>query len=161
MEEENPWINIGMWIVGILIVLFILHILNGIDDVKAYSATCNEEVKGNICKNPLYANDIEVYTPNVGKQYVIISHGGYVEKYTKCVVKDKNDWQCDFDDNSGNFGFASGQFFDYPNYDVMHSSTGELMKKMYYPSRFEYINLVSKNCGSFYPLCYVLYTLTQ
>lgn len=152
-----------LWIIGILILISFIKIFGlfpGGNEIKAYSALCSNQVELNRCNNPSYTGDVKVYTVNVEKQYVLNSNGGYIVKYTKCAVKDRENWQCSFDDNSGKFGFALGQYYDNPNYDIIHSATGQAMKKTFYPSRFEYININSKNCGVAYPLCYIFEILT-
>ncbi len=163
MEEDSQqgWLYIGGVILVFVLIFRILGLTFFSDDIKAYSATCKDEVKLNICNNPEYASNITTYSVNVGQQYVITSAGGYVSKYTKCAIKDRNNWQCSFNDNSGNFGFAEGRYFDFPNYEMVSDFSKKLMEKTYYLSRFEFINLQSKSCEFAYPFCYLFYAILQ
>jgi len=43
--------------------------------------------------------------------------GNFLNKYEDCVVFDKANWECTYSDNSGTFGFKSGDAFSVPNTD--------------------------------------------
>ncbi|MEK7473583.1 MAG: hypothetical protein AAB668_02570 [Patescibacteria group bacterium] len=41
---------------------------------------------------------------------------GETIKYTKCAIVDIRQWSCEFDDESGQFGFSSGEYFFGPSF---------------------------------------------
>jgi hypothetical protein len=44
-----------------------------------------------------------------------------IERYENCVVLDRKNWTCEFNDESGKFGFNSGNFVDnYSDSDIIY-----------------------------------------
>lgn len=170
MEDEA---GIWTWIIGFLffgtilagaiftVKLFDIDFFGG-NEIKAYSAMCKNKVNEfGFCKNPSIPLSVTTYKVSYSSQRVISDSGGIVSKYTNCVVKDRKNWKCSFNDKSGDFGFMSGDFFDFPNWEKIKSRT--LLEKTYYPSRFEYIDLSIKargGCEGYYPFCYFLTVMT-
>ena len=142
---------------------FDIDFLDG-NEIKAYSATCKTRVENNICDRPLLPQKIITYKVSYSQQQVISSVEGLVSKFTDCIVKDKRNWKCNFDDKSGEFGFISGEFYRDINWDMkMTTFVRDSLEKFYYPSRLEYIDLrirAGGGCKGYYPICYFLTVMT-
>lgn len=46
--------------------------------------------------------------------------GTPTDKYTKCNIVNLAQWSCKYDDESGEFGFSNGEFFEVPNIGGFH-----------------------------------------
>lgn len=170
MEEKASF---GVWVIVFLFfgalllgVIFIVKLFDvdffAGNEIKAYSASCKVKVDEiGICNDPLLPLSITTYKVSYNSQRVISDIGGVVNKYTDCVVKDRRNWTCSFDDKSGDFGFTSGAYFNIPNWEKVKAKN--LLEKTYHPSRFEYIDLRIKaggGCKGYYPICYFLTVMT-
>ena len=49
---------------------------------------------------------------------VVSEVAGLLDKYKNCVIKNKNNWQCQYEDGMGSniFGFKSGQYYESPGW---------------------------------------------
>ena len=56
-------------------------------------------------------------TYRVGESTVISEVAGLLDKYEACSIKDKNNWQCEYEDGTGKnmFGFSDGRYWKAPN----------------------------------------------
>jgi len=63
-------------------------------------------------------------TYRVGENSVISEVAGLLDKYEGCSIKDKNNWQCQYEDGTGKniFGFNDGRYWKAPSIgeDVRH-----------------------------------------
>lgn len=68
-------------------------------------------------------------TYQVGENEVISEVAGLLDKYEGCSIKDKNNWQCNYEDGTGKniFGFNDGRYWKAPSLgeDVRHVSRWE------------------------------------
>ncbi len=150
------------FIAGLLIMLFIIRLFDinfSSNEIKIYSARCKDVVKYNHCDHLDYTGSVGTYQVDIDRQRVISSVGGTVgNRFTKCVIKDKNNWRCSYGDDSADFGFNAGNYWETTTYNS-NPIIKDIMEKNYYPSRMEYINGAAKSCGSWYAVCFLLFTI--
>lgn len=170
MEDDgvgSKIIVLLFYAIPILIVIsalkvFDINLFEG-NEIKAYYAMCETQVdEFGFCDRPDFPLGITTYTVSYNSQRVISDNGGIVHKYANCTVKDRKNWTCSYDDESGNFGFVSGTYFNIPNWEKVLSKTS--LEKAYYPSRSDYIDLRIKaggGCKGYYPICYFLTAITN
>ena len=105
-EKKSPWGNVlYVFVFGIVAYSVDWAFLKGA--ITEYPLNCPADYQeGNGC----YAHSPLTYYPNKGKQIVIRKSEFSIETLTKCTVIDRKNWECKWDDESGVFGFNSGQF---------------------------------------------------
>jgi len=68
-------------------------------------------------------------TYRVGENTVISEVASLVDEYEDCSIKNKNNWQCQYEDGTGKnkFGFEGGSYWQAPSWsdDVRHVSRWE------------------------------------
>lgn len=131
-----------------------LSILKG--EIVAYPLNCPVKVENNRCPTaPEFSLRRTNYRPLSNRQEVLYWVDGMdIGRLTKCAVKDRKNWNCKFDDDSAQFGFNDGVYFNYIN-KYMNNVTG--IGEEYFVSRGEWIK-VSCNC-SWFPkwICPIIY----
>lgn len=111
-EESNNHSSMWSWVFGIICILLITYIfdwgfLKG--EITEYgTAPCPECPTGRMTLNS------RVYKPNVSRQEVISWMPDFdgVDKYTKCAVVTRKNWECTYNDGSGKFGFSDGHYWN-------------------------------------------------
>jgi len=110
VETKNSSSPIGT-IVGILAFLILFFyvldwsFINGA--IKEYPIWCPKDFTE---KNGCMTQRNTTYYPSKRKQTVKTKDDFGIETLTKCSVINRKNWQCTFNDGSGNFGFNSGKF---------------------------------------------------
>jgi hypothetical protein len=137
----------GKFLGFILLLLIIASIykflnLGGLfnSEITAYAVICKEKPVLNKCDNPEYAHGKTTYKVNESRQEVIYWVEGFPpERLTKCAIKDKRNWSCKYNDESAEFGFNNGNFWEI-SLEPSHSEwENDLFSRIYYPSRTEYL----------------------
>lgn len=90
------------------------------DEVTVYPVYCGDLDKATGTCRAWIAEDRRVYKINKANNYVLEwtldDPSGETKKYTKCAIVDVGQWSCEFDDESGQFGFSSGKYFFGPSF---------------------------------------------
>lgn len=168
MPENNSVkhrINLGSilnFIAKSILILIGLMILKTMDfswikgEVTGYSKSCSEWNNKDDCI--LYVASRK-YTFKINEtNQTVFELGEYgTDRYTKCTIADKNNWECKYDDESGIVGFVKGKYFtqglDFDKYTINRLSQEDVGL-----SRFEW--LIQKNidsgCDRLNPICYLL-----
>lgn len=102
---------LGMFFVIAVLFFFDFDILSG--KVTTYPLSCERENYNDYrCTEKWLPLNLTTYKPSVARQEVIYSVVGSWETLTKCSVSDKKNWTCKYDDESAEFGFDKGQFWE-------------------------------------------------
>lgn len=84
-------------------------------------------------------DNLRVY--RVERNFVVSNVGGSVDKHEDCAIFDADNWECQYDDKSGWFGFRGGRYFSMPNTERFPYLSEHDQRGM---SRFEYIVLTCR-----------------
>ena len=136
--------------VGLIICLIIYFVVDAVvdwgflrDEITQYPVLCKEKIYLGRCKNIEYTLNPTTYKVNKEKQEVLLYTpplSSLMQKLTNCVVWDRKNWRCSFIDNSAEFGFSNGRFWEYVtpfNMDLVKDQ-GE---RTYYVSRYAWIKI--------------------
>lgn len=125
------------------------------DEISAYPVQCKTKPEYGICKTePEYTLNKSTYKVNKQRQEVVHWISDFPpDRYTDCAIRDKNNWECTYDDRSGSFGFSNGNF---SSYSLKENST-DVFDKTYYVSRREWLDIQARSeTGVMYWLAMVL-----
>ncbi len=68
-------------------------------------------------------------TYRIFEDTVVSEVAGLLDEYKNCIIKNKNNWQCQYEDGTGSnrFGFKSGQYYESPGWGdaIRHVSRWE------------------------------------
>lgn len=104
-----------------IIIFFILLLVIGYffdfgfikGEITAYTLICDKENYINYqCKTKWLPLNPTTYKPNYNKQQVLHWTLNDIETLTKCSVADRKNWTCKYNDESAEFGFKNGQFWE-------------------------------------------------
>ncbi len=87
------------------------------------SCSDDQTVYGYVITKPI-ENEETIWRPvmrvtfRVGNKKVITEVAGLLDEYHNCVISDKNNWQCDYEDGRGmnQFGFKDGIYWNHPGW---------------------------------------------
>ena len=97
---------------------------DGSNTVTVYSL---RNIKDNNVGKPTQLNNSPtIYA--VRNDAVVSSIGSFISKYDKCAVLNVENWECEYSDGSGSFGFRNGDYWHLPHYEDTE-----------YVSRFSYV----------------------
>jgi hypothetical protein len=159
--NQKGFIGIIVIIVVILGIIIISRIFDWgflTSEITSYSVQCKEKLELGSCKEPLVVLNPTTYKVSSGEQEVLywIEGVGGIDRLIKCAVKDRKNWSCKYNDESGEFGFTDGRFWEV----VLNSSISqEELEKIYYVSRFEYAKIRCSENGNLSISCFILSVL--
>lgn len=136
------------FIVLILLIVSIYKFLNigslFSSEITNYPVLCKEKPILNQCDNPEYTLGKTTYKILSNRQEVLYWHELYkkTERLTKCAIKDKKNWSCKYDDESMEFGFTYGKYWEISS---KSSSIDDFWGDVYYSSRTEYLMVQCEN----------------
>jgi hypothetical protein len=147
MKEKikNFFGKVGKFLGSIIIILIIVSIYKFLNigglfnsEIKEYPVVCKEKVVLNKCDNPYFVANPTIYKVSTSRQEVIFwTDDLSPSRTTKCAIRDKKNWSCKYEDESGVFGFNNGIYWATPLGSSSYLS--EEMEKEYYPSRTDYL----------------------
>ncbi|TSC94409.1 MAG: hypothetical protein CEN87_530 [Parcubacteria group bacterium Licking1014_1] len=150
-EEAKKYFNIfGKFLGLILLILLIISFYKFLNisgffnsEITEYPVVCKEEPVLNQCNNPEYTLRKTTYKVIYNRQEVIYWTEDFsTQRLTRCAIKDKKNWSCKYDDESAEFGFTDGKYW---NYSLIPSAGDDLWKNVYYPSRIKYLMVQCEN----------------
>jgi hypothetical protein len=111
-------------------------------EIVEYPMMCKTKVNLGNCSQPEVPLNRTTYKPNTSRQEVLYwsEATGDVQKLTKCAVRDRKNWSCKYDDESAEFGFTNGNYWSYSNSEMNSAVSLEMNEKMYYLSRWGWMN---------------------
>ena len=124
----NNRTNVYSLLMAILLLIFLCNCSN---DQLVYAYVVTKPIPEQ--------NDVDTWRPvmrvtfRVGKNKVVTEVASLMDEYNDCTIQNKNNWQCQYVDGTGNntFGFVDGKYWKDPGW-------GDDIK---YVSRWEY-NLI-------------------
>ena len=125
-------------------------------EITEYPVLCKEKPVFNNCDNPYIPLNPTTYKVLTDRQEVIYWTADLSpSRTTKCAIRDKRNWSCKYEDESGEFGFENGTYWARP----LGSSSylQEEYETYYYPSRIEYLMI---KCNRSIP-CFLLLNLVE
>ena len=106
------------------IIIFLVLMVSIIDFGFLKSEITNYQMRCHILDNAksCYVSNPVTYKVSTEQQEVLswmnIGSGQTtIEKYTDCAIRDRKNWNCKYNDNSGEFGFSGGVYEEYPSYN--------------------------------------------
>jgi len=129
-----------LFIFGTVFIIVILYFfdfgfLSG--KITAYPLSCDRENYINYrCKEKWLPLNPTTYKPSAKRQEIIYSTLGSWETLTKCSVSDRKSWTCKYNDESAEFGFDKGQFWEVSlgeNIYSVKSASDNLFEIRYVP----------------------------
>lgn len=135
------------FIILILIIISIYKFLNigafFSSEITEYSIICKEKPILNKCDNPKYTLSKTNYKVIPNRQEVVYWVEDFSpERLTKCAIRNKKNWSCKYNDESAEFGFKDGNFYEI---SLKPSLLEDEFNKIYYPSRTEYLMVACEN----------------
>ncbi len=127
-------------ILGAIFAIAVLYffdfgILSG--KITAYPLSCDRENYIDYrCTEKRLPLNPTTYKPSAARQEVIYSTIGSWETLTKCSVSDRKNWTCKYNDESAEFGFDNGQFWEVSlgeNIYGVESASDDLFEVQYVP----------------------------
>jgi len=66
------------------------------------------------CPTGMMTLNEQKYRPSLSRQEVVSWMPGFdfVDRYTKCAVVNRTNWECNYNDGSGRFGFSNGLYWN-------------------------------------------------
>ena len=151
-EKIKKFLEILEKFLGFIIILLVIisswkfFNISGLfnSEITEYSIMCKEKVEWNQCENPNYPLNKTIYKVLVQRQEVVYWINDFPpERLTKCAIRDKKNWSCKYNDESAEFGFRNGIFYEF---SLKQSSVSEeLWNKVYYVSRTKYLMISCEN----------------
>jgi len=109
-KKAKKYLFLGILLVAVVF-FFDFGFLKG--EITEYSLLCNKEDYVNYwCTKKWLPLNPTTYKPSVARQEVINSTLGSYETLTKCSIVNRRNWTCKYNDESGEFGFKNGQFWE-------------------------------------------------
>ena len=120
---------------GAMFYFFDFGFLKG--EITEYSLSCDKKnyINYNCTERWLPLNPT-TYKPNVSKQQVLYWTFSEIQTLNKCSVVDRKNWTCKYNDESAEFGFKDGQFWEVSlgkNIYGTESITDELFEYRHVP----------------------------
>lgn len=151
---------LGKFLGSVILLLIIISIykffnLGGLfsSEITEYPVMCKEKPVLNRCDNLEYTLSKTTYKVISNRQEVIYWVEDFSpERLTKCAIKDKKNWSCKYNDESAEFGFKDGKFWEI---SLKPSLLEDQFNRTYYPSRTGYLMV---NCENNL-LCFLLVNL--
>lgn len=82
-------------------------------EISKYELECSEATRFGVCEKVAYGLRKTTYKVMPDRQEVLHWVQGFpVERLTKCAVRDRKNWSCAFNDNSAEFGFNGGAYWE-------------------------------------------------
>ncbi len=82
-------------------------------EITEYSLSCDKEKYVNYrCLEKWLPLNPTTYKPNTNKQQVLYWTLSDIQTLKKCSVVNRKNWTCRYDDESAEFGFKDGQFWE-------------------------------------------------
>lgn len=106
-------------------------------EITEYSLLCDKKDYINYqCTKKWLPLRPTTYKPNISKQQVLYwTHGlRDIETLKKCSVVNRKNWTCRYDDESAEFGFKDGQYWEIS----LSYSISDLLSEYKYVSKFQY-----------------------
>jgi hypothetical protein len=100
-------------VIGILYYFFDFGFLNG--EITEYSLSCDKDKYVNYqCTEKWLTRASTTYKPDKKNQRVFYWVGTFpeIKTLTKCSVVDRENWTCKFNDESAEFGFKDGDYWE-------------------------------------------------
>lgn len=108
-------------------------------EITVYSAQCAQKVLNNKCGHHQFTVRPTTYKVMVDQQAVVYWIEGFeVQKVTKCAVANRTSWTCKYDDESAEFGFLDGEYFNR-SLDTPSPASKDFAEKEYYMPRWKYL----------------------
>jgi hypothetical protein len=153
--------GLGKFFGATLVILIIVSIykffnISGLfnSEITAYPVLCKDKVVLNQCDNPNVPLSPTTFKVSTSRQEVVFWIEDFTpSRTTKCAIRDKKNWSCRYEDESGEFGFNNGVFREMsldPKYYPQ-----DPYEKYYYPSRTKFLTI---KCGVSIP-CLLLLNL--
>lgn len=112
-------------------------------EIRSYQMYCMEKLVAGQCNAESYPLSVETYKVDVKEQEVVSWISGWfegkssIDRLTKCAIADRKNWSCKYDDESAEFGFQGGRFFQV---DLKRSALEALEGEEFYVSRWNYLS---------------------
>lgn len=134
-------------IVGIIILILLFFYLPDWGFLKSeiteYPVSCQVKVASGKCSNIAYTLNPTIYKVSSTRQEVVYwsDAGGFVNRLTKCAVRDRRNWSCKYDDDSAEFGFIGSKFYSQTLLNTNDSFMKDYNEKTFYVSKFQWIEI--------------------
>jgi hypothetical protein len=109
----------GAWLTAIVTIYIAILVLAIIDwgflksEITNYIVECSEPPRLGVCKNVKYGLRPTTYKVMPDRQEVVHWTQGFApERLTKCAVRDRKNWSCKYNDESAEFGFNGGSYWE-------------------------------------------------
>lgn len=100
-------------------------------EITAHSLSCDKKDYINYqCTEKWLPLNPTTYKPNVNKQQVLYWTLSDIQTLSKCSVVNRKNWTCRYNDESAEFGFKNGQFWEV---SLGESVSDELFEFRYVP----------------------------
>lgn len=157
VRKESTYGCFGCAIGILIIILLPIYLLSFIDwgflksEITKYPVMCKGRVAYNTCDNPEFTLRKTTYKVLPQEQEVSYWTEGFdVQKLTNCAVGDRKNWTCRYNDNSAEFGFSNGSYWEV---SLAPSLTAALAEREYYVSKSRWLHLKCSNSRFHYLLC--------
>lgn len=131
----------GKWVILGLIVLFIFISVDWgyyKKEITSYMAICDTPVVLGQCNSRAHTSNTYKTTYKIfaDKQEVVYWNAEFkeIQKLTKCAIRDRKNWSCKYDDESAEFGFSDGKFWN----ETKETIAPELAEKEFYISKLRW-----------------------
>lgn len=116
-------------VIAIPVYFFDFSFLKG--EITEYSLSCDKKDFVNYqCTKKWLPLNPTTYKPIVNKQQVLYWTLSDIQTLSKCSVVDRKNWTCRYNDESAEFGFKNGQFWEV---SLEKSVSDELFEFKYVP----------------------------
>lgn len=131
-----------MWKKVFVFILLLIAIVYFFDfgfikgEITEYSLSCNKKNYINYqCTEKWLPLNPTTYKPNANKQQVLYWTLSDIQTLTKCSVVDRKNWTCKYGDESAEFGFKNGEFWEVT---LDEKSVSDKLFQTRYVSKFIY-----------------------
>jgi len=116
----------------LLLCVFLLLIIYAVDwgflkgEISNYPLSCSQDLVDYSCQERYFTLNYFVYKPSQSKQEVVSWMPGFsgIDRYKNCIVINRRNWECTYDDGSGKFGFHGGSYWQVNLQDNSLCKTG-------------------------------------
>lgn len=118
------------------------------NEITRYSFLCEHPVEYGTCNQVSFPLNSTTYKVMADRQEVVywVELGTGLarpERLTKCAVRDRRNWSCRYHDESAEFGFSSGSYWDTT---LKPGITAGMDKRIVHVGRWSYY---SRQCGGY------------
>lgn len=154
-KELNPifgFIILGLFLI-LIFKLFDWGFLKG--EITEYPVQCEHVVSLNQCKSPQFTLNKTTYKILSNRQEVIYwsEVTKTPDKLSNCAVINRKNWSCEYKDKSAKLGFTDGKYWSITNPEMATPVGLDYDSKIYYVSRFQWLNLKCHGSDEPYILC--------